>query len=113
MTPADPPTSQPRWRRLTSRRWVRVVLVLLLLVIAIRVALPSIVRRVAIDQADKALVGRIELDDVDLALLTGGVTLHGLRVYANEAAQRDATAAPDAAPPPEAGEGPPGFAPVF
>ena len=113
MTPPAPPTSQPRWRRLASRRWTRVVVVAVVLLVAIRIALPSIVRRVAIDQADKALVGRIELDDVDLALLTGGVTLHGLRVYANEAAQRDATAAPDAAPAPEAGEGPPGFAPVF
>ena len=73
------------WNRLLSSRRNRILLALLAVVIAIRVALPTVVRRVAVAQADKALVGRIELDDVDLSLLTGGITLHGLRVFATEA----------------------------
>ncbi|MBI3769199.1 MAG: DUF748 domain-containing protein [Deltaproteobacteria bacterium] len=63
----------------------RLLLIVLALATVVRVALPYVVRRVAVDQADKALVGRIELDDVDLSLLTGGITLHGLRVFATEA----------------------------
>lgn len=93
--------------RLFARRRNRILLALLLLVIAVRVALPYVIRRVAVSQADEALVGRIELDDVDLSLLTGGITLHGLRVFANEAPQ----GAPQGAPA-TAGEGTPGWAPV-
>ncbi len=96
------------WRRVLSRRRTGVLLAVILVVIGVRIALPSIIRRVAIDQADKALVGRIELDDVDLALLRGGVTLHGLRVFANESTRNAGES-----PAPEAGEGLPGFAPVF
>ncbi len=73
------------WTRLLASRRNRLLLALLAVVIAIRVALPTIIRRVAVAQADKALVGRIELDDVDLSLVTGGITLHGLRVFASEA----------------------------
>jgi hypothetical protein len=106
------------------RRRNRWLLALLTVVIAVRVALPYVVRRVAVSQADAALVGRIELDDVDLSLLTGGITLHGLRVFATEAAPAgsappdaahapaDAAHAPTAAPA-SAGEGLPGSAPVF
>ncbi len=77
----------------------RRLLAVLALATVVRIALPYVVRRVAVDQADKALVGRIELDDVDLSLLTGGITLHGLRVFATEATA-------DGVPPPES-------APVF
>jgi len=70
--------------RFWGRRRNRWLLALLVLLVVVRIALPYVVRRVAVDQADKALVGRIELDDVDLFLVRGGVTLKGLRVFADE-----------------------------
>ncbi|HVP30247.1 MAG TPA: DUF748 domain-containing protein [Myxococcota bacterium] len=124
-------------RRLWARRRNRILLALFVLAVAVRIALPYVVRKIAVDQADKALVGRIELDDVDLSLVTGGITLHGLRVFANElTAERAAptsgapgggaaaqpppadakpSAADAAAPAPvtAAAPGPPGSAPVF
>ncbi len=78
--------ARPGFARLLGGRRRRILLALAVLLIAFRAALPEIVRRVAIRQADQALAGRIELDDVDLALVTGGITLHGLRVFANESA---------------------------
>src|SRR6185369_16434583 len=88
------PAGGSRWRRvarsLVATRRRRVLVGLVVALVAVRVALPYIVRRVAVDQANKALVGRVELDDVDLSLVTGGVTLHGLRVFAGG----DADAAP-------------------
>lgn len=60
------------------------LLALLVVAVSVRVALPYVIRRVAVSQADEALVGRIELDDVDLSLVTGGITLHGLRVFATD-----------------------------
>src|ERR1700752_4699453 len=93
-------------------RWL---LALLVLVIAGRMALPLVVRRVAVAQTDEALVGRIELDDVDLSLLTGGITLHGLRVFARDLEAPSADAAPAQAPASGeiAGVGAPGSAPVL
>ena len=74
-----------------------VLLALLVLVIGVRIALPTIVRDVAVSQADAALVGRIAPADVELSMLRGGVTLHGLEVYADELpAPRSADAAADA-----------------
>jgi hypothetical protein len=114
MTDAVQPAAAPIWRRLIARRRSRVLLALVLLAIAIRAVLPAMLRRVVVARADEAMVGRIEIDDVDLALLTGGFTLHGLRVFTAEAVPpgvgepvaADATA-------PRAGEGPPGSAPVL
>jgi uncharacterized protein involved in outer membrane biogenesis len=40
---------------------------------------------VIVSQADEALVGRVALADLDLSLIRGGVTLHGLEVYAEDA----------------------------
>ncbi len=116
MSEADTSDAGPVWRRLIATRRRRVLLALVLLALVVRLALPAIVRRVVVAQADQALVGRIELDDVDLALLTGGFTLHGLRVFATEAAAPGAAASPAAdtsTTPPRAGEGPPASAPVF
>ena len=76
--------STPAKRTGLRRRSVRVLLGLLVVIVIARVALPEVLRRVAVSQADKALVGRIEIDDIDLALITGTVTLKGLRVYADE-----------------------------
>ena len=103
------------WRRFFRRRRSRVLLALVLLAVVTRIALPTVVRRVVVARADEALVGRVELDDGDLSLLTAGFTLHGLRVFSTEASAPDApaSAAPEASPAPQAGEGPPGSAPVL
>ena len=71
-----------------ARRRYRVLLALVLVAVAIRAVLPAILRRVVVTQADEAVIGRIEIDDVDLSLLTGGFTLHGLRVFSAEAVAR-------------------------
>ncbi len=112
---AAPEPDAPLWRRLCARRRNRVLAVVVVLVVAIRVALPGIVRRVVVAEADQAMVGRIEIDDVDLALLTGGFTLHGFRVFPRPAVSSEggAAAAPTAETPATAGDGPPGSAPVF
>ena len=62
----------------------RVLLGVLALLVAVRIALPYVLRPIIVDQADKALVGRIALADLDLSLIRGGVTLHGLEVYPDE-----------------------------
>ncbi|MCC6766024.1 MAG: DUF748 domain-containing protein [Deltaproteobacteria bacterium] len=133
MTETVPPMAPRFWRRLLARRRYRVVLGLVLLAVIVRIALPAVLRRVVVAQADEALVGRVEIDDIDLAPLTGGLTLHGLRVFSTEAtpvestapastAGAEASAALDApvepvaartGAPPEARQGPPGSAPVF
>src|SRR5258706_6456435 len=115
MDEVDSVVAPPFWRRLLARRRHRVLLVLLLFTVAFRIVLPSILRRVVVAEADKAMVGHLEIDDVDLALVTGGFTLHGLRVFARPAATPASTTAPAASPltPPRAGEGEAGSAPVF
>src|SRR5512147_2248983 len=113
MTTEGPPSGAHLARRSFLRSDRRVPLAVLLLLIAVRVALPSVVRRVVVDRADRALVGRVEIDDVDLALLTGVFTLHGLRVYADEAAPAVPTTDASPTTPPRAGEGRPGSAPVL
>ena len=62
----------------------RVLLAVLAFLLAVRIALPYVLRPIIVDQADKALVGRIALKDLDLSLIRGGVTLHGLEVYPEE-----------------------------
>lgn len=87
-------------RRVWSRRWARVLLVVAVALVVLRMALPAILRRVVVAQADEAMVGRVEIDDVDLALLRGAFTLHGVRVYSSEAPAEGApaaTASPSAA----------------
>ena len=75
----------------------QLLLALLLLGIVFRIALPYVLRPIIVKQADQALVGRIALRDLDLSLLRGGVTLHGLEVYADEL---PAPGAPPAEPKP-------------
>lgn len=61
------------WRgRLRRWRWLIAAIVL---VLAIRIALPEILRRVAISQASQNLRARIDLGNVDLYLWRGGVVL--------------------------------------
>ena len=59
----------------------RVLLGVLALLVAVRIALPYVLRPIIVAQADEALVGRIALADLDLSLIRGGVTLRGLEVY--------------------------------
>lgn len=89
----------PRWRRLIARRRTRVLLAIVLLLVLVRIALPAVLRRVVVSQADQALVGRIEIDDIDLSLLTGGITLHGFRVFSGEAAAGAGSSPQEAARP--------------
>ena len=53
---------------------------LALLVIALVVALPEIVRRVAVDQLAKQTGRAVSLDNVDVNLFTGRVALHRFRL---------------------------------
>jgi Domain of Unknown Function (DUF748) len=62
----------------------QVLLALFVLLVAVRIALPYVLRPIIVEQTDKALVGRIALRDLDLSLIRGGVTLHGLEVYPDE-----------------------------
>src|SRR5882672_6581491 len=62
----------------------QVLLAVLALLLAVRIALPYVLRPIIVEQTDKALVGRIVLRGLDLSLIRGGVTLHGFEVYADE-----------------------------
>ena len=70
-----------RWRgRLWRwRRW----LVVLLVLVVVRLALPEVLRRVLISQASQALQARVEVGDVDLSLLRGGVALEDVAIWAS------------------------------
>ncbi|HTF35981.1 MAG TPA: DUF748 domain-containing protein [Myxococcota bacterium] len=71
-------------QRALRRRRNLILLGVLVLLVAVRIALPFILRREIVSQADQALTGHLELDDLDLSLFRGGVTLHGLRLYAEK-----------------------------
>jgi hypothetical protein len=72
----EPPAS---WRqRLKRWRWWIAAVVL---IVAVRVALPIVLRRVIATQASDALHARVEVGDVDLALWKGGVALDDVAVY--------------------------------
>ena len=75
--------------RAAAAQWLRrprnrVLLGVLALLVAVRVALPWVLRPIIVDQADKAMTGHIALADLDLSLIRGGVTLHGLEVFPEE-----------------------------
>src|SRR5256712_11046939 len=63
------------WSSWLARRRVRIALGLLALAVAVRVALPPVLRRVIVSQANAALAGRLEVGDVDLWLVLGGAAL--------------------------------------
>jgi hypothetical protein len=72
----DAPVS---WRsRLKRWRWWIAAVALLL---AVRVALPIVLRHVVASQASTALQARVEVGDVDLALWKGGVALDEVAVF--------------------------------
>jgi hypothetical protein len=68
------------------RRRTVVALVLVVLVVGLRVALPSILRSQIEKQANAALAGTLTIGDVDLWLLSGGVALKELALRAENTA---------------------------
>jgi len=68
---------------------VRIALGLLALAVAVRVALPPVLRRVIVSQANAALAGRLEVGDVDLWLVLGGAALTDVALRAENAPPTD------------------------
>jgi hypothetical protein len=67
-----------------STAWVRrrqTWLFVTAIVLAIRIALPSLVRLVLIVEASDILRTRVEVGDVDLSLLRGGIALENVVVH--------------------------------
>ena len=81
---ADPaaPTARPWYRR---RRYV-VALVLVVLLIGLRIALPSILRSQIEKQANAAIAGKLTVGDVDLWVLSGAVALKDVALRAENVA---------------------------
>ncbi len=77
------------WSSWLARRRVRIALGLLALAVAVRVALPPVLRRVIVSQANAALAGRLEVGDVDLWLVLGGAALTDVALRAENAAPTD------------------------
>jgi len=77
------------WSSWLARRRVRIALGLLVLAVAVRVALPPVLRRVIVSQANAALAGRLEVGDVDLWLVLGGAALTDVALRAESAAPTD------------------------
>ena len=76
-------TSPTTWRS-RLRRW-RWWLIAILVVIAVRVALPFVLRRVIASQASEALHARVDVGDVRLALWKGAVALEDIAVRSADA----------------------------
>jgi hypothetical protein len=83
MTDADPAApavrSWHRWRRSA------VVLALVILLLGLRVALPSILRSQIERRANAAIAGRLTVGGVDLGLLSGALTLKDVMLRAEDA----------------------------
>src|SRR5438132_611666 len=77
------------WSSWLARRRVRIALVLLALAVAVRGALPPVLRRVIVSQGNAALAGRLEVGDVDLSLLLGGAALKDVALRAERAGPTD------------------------
>ena len=77
------------WSSWLARRRVRIALVLLALAVAVRGALPPVLRRVIVSQGNAALAGRLEVGDVDLWLLLGGAALKDVALRAERAGPTD------------------------
>jgi hypothetical protein len=65
---------------LLSSKRVRILLALVLVVAALRVALPFVAQQVIASQASAALGRSVEVDNVDLFLLAGHASIEGLRI---------------------------------
>jgi len=77
------------WSAWLARRRARIALALVVLAIAVRVALPPVLRSVIVSQGNKAIAGRLEVGDVDLWLLLGGAALKDVALRAENAAPTD------------------------
>ncbi len=80
----EPGTRAPRFRWLRRHRRL-VAGVVLVAVVAVRVALPGVLRSVLVSQANAALAGRVEVGDVDLWLLRGGIALEDVALRGEQA----------------------------
>ncbi|HJQ85030.1 MAG TPA: AsmA family protein, partial [Candidatus Binatia bacterium] len=65
----------------------RVVLAIVVLLLVVRIALPSILRRVIVSQADGAVAGHLAVGDVDLWLLRGALALEDVALRDEGAAE--------------------------
>ena len=70
----------PRPAASRSRRRLAIALAALFVLVALRAALPEVLRRVIQSKASAALGRQVRLDDVDLGLFAGRVLLKGLAV---------------------------------
>ena len=77
------------WSAWLARRRARIALALVVLAVAVRVALPPVLRSVIVSQGNKAIAGRLEVGDVDLWLLLGGAALKDVALRAENAAPTD------------------------
>src|SRR5215470_4659394 len=84
--PAPPAavTKTPWWRR--RRIWLAIVVVL---AIAIRIALPYVLRAQIEKQANAALLGHTTVGDVDLWVLSGAVAIKDVALRGEDAAPDD------------------------
>jgi hypothetical protein len=82
--------SRPWWRLRLGRR--RIVAIVVFLVVALRVALPYIIRSQLESRTQAAVTGRLEVGDVDLWLLRGGLALEDVK-FRVDAAPHPALAA--------------------
>jgi hypothetical protein len=70
-----------------ARAWVRrhpYVTTIAALTVAVRIAMPYVLRPVLESQISAQLNGRVEIEDVDLALLRGLAVVEGVRIFADD-----------------------------
>jgi hypothetical protein len=75
---AAPDSPRPATKR--SRRRLAIALAALAVIVAVRAALPEVLRRVIESKASAALGRQVRLEDVDLGLVMGRVLLEGIAV---------------------------------
>jgi hypothetical protein len=66
--------------------------VAVLVLAAIRIGLPEVLRRILVSQASQVLLARVEVGDVDLSLLLGGIALEDVAVWSLAPSVGEATA---------------------
>ena len=87
-------SKRPWWRR----RWVIALAVVVALLIAVRVALPVVLRRVLVAQGSARVAGRFEVADVDLWLLRGAVAIEGVEMVGDAGTSTSAAGTGSALP---------------
>lgn len=89
-------SERPWWRR----RWVIILACVVFALVAVRVALPLVLRSVLVSQGNALLAGRFTVEDVDLWLLQGAVAIDGVELRGDDAPTVGSDA-PAAAPSPD------------